>query len=106
MDDWIMSNRIMLELDHGGPNPFLARLYQGGRMIDIIFREKETVIIQHNGGEAPIELMCPSVDGKVLCCFLEDGSEKFFDTATGSPMTFTADGKATDDPSYQPKFYA
>ena len=101
-----MSNRIMLELDHGGPNPFLARLYQGGRMIDIIFREKETVTIQHNGGEAPIELMCPSVDGKVLRCFLEDDSEKFFETATGLPMTFTDDGRATDDHEYRPEFYA
>ena len=104
-----MSNGIKLKLHHGGPSPaesFSAKLYQSGKRIDLIFGKEKTVTIRHNGGEAPIELICPSVDGKVLCCFLKDGSEKFFGTATGLPMTFTADGRATDNPSYQPKFYA
>jgi hypothetical protein len=100
---------VMLELDHGGPNQterFKAKLYQGGEEIDLIFGDKRVVTIQHDGGETPIELMCPSVDGKVLRCFLEDGSEKFFETATGLPMAFTAKGRATDNPEYRPTFYA
>lgn len=104
-----MTDRVIMEFHHGGPSParsFLAKLYQGGGKIDLVFDSKKTVTIQHNGGGAPIELMGPSVDGKVLWCSLEDGSEKFFDTATGLPIVFTTGGRALNDRKYRPKFYA
>ena len=102
-----MTDGIM-KLQHPGPSPaqsFWATLFKGGRKIELVFDDKKTITILHNNGGAPIDLMCPSTDGKVLWCSLEDGKEIFFETATGEPLTIANGSKKTKGAVYRPEFY-
>jgi len=78
-------NTYRMELQHPGPSKahsFWATLDKKGRRIDISFEDGESVSIQIEG-KTPASGFCPTEDGKVIYCLLEDGGERLFETSSG-----------------------
>jgi len=97
-----------MKLHHGGPSKaqsFWAELDQAGGRISLAFGDGRTSEIVNNGGTSPIEMMVPSVDGRVMCCFLEGGGERFFATETGQQLVI-AKAERPKGRVFKPEFYA
>ena len=72
-----------MELQHAGENgTFTAVTTKKNRGIKICHEQTDDIEITIAPEMAPISLICPSIDGRVLWVSLKDSSELFYDTVT------------------------
>jgi len=84
-----------MELQHPGPSKahsFWATLDKKGRRINISFKDGESVSIQIEG-KIPALGFCPTEDGKVIYCLMENGEERLFETSSGRRLFFAKNGQ-------------
>lgn len=83
---------------------FIAKISQEGGSIAIEFKngKKSKIVVAEN---EVIDSAMPSVDGRVMYLQLENGGQKFFETATGQRL-IPKGGNKNRGREYRPEFYA
>ncbi len=82
-------------VDHGGgagkpgePLGFIAKMNKTGRQIVISLKNGDKIpkVITLTKDDPAISGFCPTPGGRAIYCLMDDGTDRWFATATGQPL--------------------